>query len=99
MPKYRLTGLANRDLNGIWEYTFEKWSIKQADSNYNLFIETFDQISLDPDCGRIYDGVEPKLRGFKVGRHIVFYEVRDKQTIEIIRILHQSMDIRNRLKK
>jgi len=77
MRKYRLTGLANRDLNEIWEYTFEKWSIKQADVYYEQLIESFNQISRDPDCGKFYDRIEPKLRGLKVGRHIVFYELMD----------------------
>ena len=99
MRKYRLTGLANRDLNEIWEYTFEKWSIKQADIYYEQLIESFNQITLNPDLGKFYDGIEPKLRGLKVGRHIVFYELIDEETVEISRILHQSMDVRNRMKK
>lgn len=99
MAKYRLTSLANRDLNGIWEYTIKKWSIKQADGYYKRLIEAFVNISLDPDCGKIYDGVEPKLRGLKVGSHVVFYELIDEKTVEISRILHERMDIRNRLKK
>jgi toxin ParE1/3/4 len=99
MLKYRLTRLSNRDLNEIWEFTFHKWSIKQADKYYDLLIETFNQITLDPNCGKNYDGVEPKLRGFKTGKHIVFYELIDNNTIEISRILHQSMDVKKRLKK
>ncbi len=99
MRKYRLTGLANRDLNEIWEYTFEKWSIKQAEVYYEQFIESFNQITLNPDLGKFYDSIEPKLRGLKVARHIVFYELMDEETVEISRILHQSMDVRNRMKK
>tara|TARA_R110002074_G_scaffold275763_1_gene447217 strand:+ start:314 stop:613 length:300 start_codon:yes stop_codon:yes gene_type:complete len=99
MPKYRLTSLSNQDLNEIWEYTFRKWSIKQADKYYDLLIESFNQITLEPNCGKNYDGVEPKLRGLKTGKHIVFYELIDDDTIEISRILHQSMDIKNKIKK
>ncbi len=99
MPKYRLTRLSNQDLNEIWEYTYHKWSIEQADKYYEQLIESFHQITDDPNCGRNYDGVEPKLRGLKIGKHIVFYEQIDKDTIEINRILHQNMDLPNRLKK
>ena len=99
MPKYRLTSLSNQDLNEIWEYTFRKWSIKQADKYYELLIESFNQITLEPNCGKNYDGVEPKLHGLKTGKHIVFYELIDDDTIEISRILHQSMDIKNKLNK
>lgn len=97
MPKYRLTSLSNQDLNEIWEYTFQKWSIKQADKYYDLLIESFNQITLDPNCGKNYDGVEPKLRGLRTGKHIVFYELIDDDIIEISRILHQSMDLKNKL--
>ena len=99
MPKYRLTSLSNQDLNEIWQYTFRKWSIKQADKYYDLLIESFNQITLETNCGKNYDGVEPKLRGLKTGKHIVFYELIDDDTIEISRILHQSMDIKNKIKK
>jgi toxin ParE1/3/4 len=99
MPKYQLTSLSNRDLNEIWEYTFQKWSIKQADKYYDLLIESFNHIAVDPNCGKNYDGVEPKLRGLKTGRHIIFFELINDDTIEISRVLHQRMDIKNKLKK
>lgn len=99
MAKYRITSLANQDLNEIWEYTFHKWSLKQADKYYALLIESFNHIAIEPDCGKNYEGVEPKLRGFKIGKHIIFYELVDENIIEINRVLHQSMDIKRRLKK
>lgn len=99
MAKYRLTHLSNQDLNQIWEYTFRNWSIEQADKYYDQLIESFNQIANDPTCGKIYNGVEPKLRGLRTGKHIVFYELIDDDTIEINRVLHQIMDIKNRLEK
>lgn len=99
MPKFRLTTLSNQDINEIWEYTFHKWSVRQADMYYDLLIESFNQITIDPNCGKNYGGVEPKLRGLKTGKHIVFYEIIDENTIEINRVLHQSMDIKNKIKK
>lgn len=99
MAKYRLTNSSKRDLNEIWEYTFFKWSVHQADKYYNLLIESFQKIANDPTFGKHYDGVESNLRGFKTGRHIIFYESIDSETIEISRILHENMDIKNRLKK
>jgi toxin ParE1/3/4 len=53
----------------------------------------------NPKAGKNYDKVEPKLLGFKFGRHIIFYESIENSTIEINRILHESMDLKNRLKK
>lgn len=36
-------------------------------------------------------------RASKVKSHLVFYKICDENTIEVIRILHQRMDIENRL--
>lgn len=38
MAKYKLTNEAVEDLTKIWDYTFEKWSEKQADTYYSLFL-------------------------------------------------------------
>lgn len=99
MAEYRITRLANQDLNRIWEYTFKKWSLQQADKYYDLLVESFNEIEIDPNSGKNYEGVEPKLRGLRVGKHIVFFELIDKDIVEINRILHQSMDIKKRLEK
>jgi toxin ParE1/3/4 len=39
MSKYIILNSANKDLNEIWEYTFHKWSIAQADKYYNSLID------------------------------------------------------------
>ena len=98
MAKYQITRLANQDLNEIWVYTFHEWSIEQADKYYDLLIESFNQIAIDPNCGKNYEGVEPKLRGLRSGKHIIFYELISENIVEINRVLHQSMDIKRRLK-
>lgn len=75
MAKYRLTSLSNQDINEIWEYTFHKWSIKQADKYYDLLIESFNQITIDSNCGKNYGGVEPKLRGLKTENILCFMKL------------------------
>ena len=44
-----------------------------------------------------YFVVYENLKGLKVGRHIVFY-LQNDNCIEIIRILHQQMDLKKRIK-
>ncbi len=99
MANYRLTHSSKRDLNEIWEYTLNKWSLTQADKYYKLLVESFQKLADNPTYGRSYEVVDAKLMGFKTGRHLIFYEQIDDKTIEISRILHDSMDIKNRLKK
>jgi len=36
MGKYKLSNKAVDDLTQIWNYTFNKWSEKQADKYYNM---------------------------------------------------------------
>ena len=97
MAKYHLTNKAVNDLAEIWNYTFENWSENQADKYYHLLVDSFNDIANKPKIGRVYNGIIPNLKGFQVGKHIVFYREIDKKEIEIIRILHERMDLRNRL--
>lgn len=39
MAKYELTNEAVEDLGKIWDYTFDNWSEKQADSYYEMLLE------------------------------------------------------------
>ncbi len=98
MAKYKLTNKAVDDLTQIWNYTFDKWSESQADKYYNLLLDTCADIANNTNLGKIYSGVIDNLLGFKVGRHIIFYRLIEKNEIEITRILHEQMDLKNRIK-
>lgn len=39
------------------------------------------------------------LYDFKAHKHIIFYTIAPSGTIEIIRILHELMDLRNKVNK
>ncbi len=97
MANYELTRKAVEDLSDIWNYTFENWSENQADKYYHLLIESFKEIAKKPNLGKNYFGVIGSLKGLRVGRHIVFYRELDKHKVEIIRILHEQMDLKNRI--
>ena len=97
MAKYELTNKAVEDLTGIWEYTIEKWSEQQADRYFNLLLDSCQDIANNPELGKNYDGITKDLYGLKTNRHIVFYRKRINQPIEITRILHERMDLINRL--
>lgn len=85
------------DLKKIWEYTFEKWSEIQADQYYATIRLACSVIGDNPNIGKEYDGIKPNLLGFKSGKHIVFYQSISKDKIEVIRVLHERMDLKNRL--
>lgn len=97
MAKVLLRQEAIDDLNDIWAYTFEKWSEKQADKYYATLEFACTQIGKNPAVGKEYEGINSSLLGLRVGKHIIFYQIIAKGEIEIIRILHERMDLKNRL--
>ncbi len=99
MAKYFLTKKAVVDLTNIWNYTLEKWSEQQADDYYNDLIESFEEIIKSPFLGKKYENIFSGLKGLRVNKHIVFYREISKENIEIIRILHGSMDLKTRIRE
>lgn len=97
MAEYKLTNKAVEDLNNIWEYTIEKWSEEQADRYYNLLVNSFQEIADNPDLGKNYQGIKKELFGLKTNGHIIFYRKSDDKPLEITRILHGRMDLKNRI--
>ena len=97
MAKFELTKKVVEDLGEIWNYAHENWSEHQTDIYYQLLIESFKEIANNPSIGKNYGGIVGSLRGFKVGRHIIFFREMEGQKIEIIRILHEQMDLKNRI--
>ena len=86
------------DLEEIWFYTFEKWSKEQADRYYNLIFNEINYICKNVSAGKSMEHVRKGYRATKVKSHLIFYKIVN-DTIEIIRILHEQMDIENRLIK
>ena len=95
MPKVILRQEAINDLTDIWNYTINKWSERQADKYYETIKSACKEIGNDPTIGRIYAEVSKNLLGFKSGKHILFYHLVSEDELEIIRILHESMDLEN----
>ena len=97
MAKYKLTNKAVEDLAKIWEYTFETWSEKQADKYYEMLISNCQEIANNPNLGKSYVGIARSLLGIKANRHIIFYRTVSEDYVEVTRILHEKMDLKNRI--
>ena len=97
MAKFELTNKAVEDLSKIWNYTFEIWSENQADKYYEMLISNCQEIADNPSLGKNYEGITQKLFGLKANRHIIFYREIERDYIEITRILHERMDLKNRI--
>ena len=99
MASYNLTLKAVDDLKNIWEYTFENWSEKQADYYYITLIETCTLIANSPQIVKNYEGIVKSLFGLIINHHIIFYRQISDDKVEIIRILHERMDLIKNIEK
>ncbi|MBX2931124.1 MAG: type II toxin-antitoxin system RelE/ParE family toxin [Chitinophagaceae bacterium] len=99
MAKVILRQEAINDLTDIWNYTMQEWSENQANKYYEVIKSACNEIGKNPSIGRNYVEISKYLLGLKSGKHIIFYHPISENEVEIIRILHERMDLKNRLNK
>ena len=96
MKLFKITEKAKSDIEDIWLYTLQNWSIKQADRYYELIMNEILFLSENPSVGSKVDHI---LKGYRVSRvksHLIFYKYIPDGFILVIRILHSSMDVENK---
>ncbi|SNR98190.1 toxin ParE1/3/4 [Methylobacillus rhizosphaerae] len=91
---YRLSPLAEADLEEIWLYTFRHWSIEQADSYYRDLVATFEGLVAGTKQGR--PSVLPGYQKYLCGSHVVYF-LDYADHLDVIRILHQRQDAERHL--
>jgi toxin ParE1/3/4 len=96
--RYKISKEASNDLEKIWLYTFETWSLEQADRYFNLQLDEIEYLAENPKSGKDYGVVRKGYFCSSVKSHFIFYKINVKANeLEIIRISHQQMDIESRL--
>ncbi len=93
---YVITKKAISDLEEIWLYTVEKWSIEQADRYYNLIFDEIDFVCKNPLTTKQMGDIRKNYRAAKVKSHLIFFKV-ENDIVKIVRILHERMDIKSKL--
>lgn len=97
MAKYFLSNKAVEDLSSIWLYTVETWSEQQADLYYFQIISTCNLIANDSRfLDREYPEIHQGLYGRHCNKHVIFYRILADKDVEIVRILHERMDLNTR---
>ena len=97
MAKCNFTNNALDDLVEIWDYTVAEWSQNQAESYYNLIMDSCMDIANSPEIGKSYEILSLNVLGYKCGQHIIFYRVIAKNEVEIARVLHGMMDLKTKI--
>jgi toxin ParE1/3/4 len=80
-------------LSEIWDYSARAWGEQQADCYILTIRDACAAHANGSSQGRAIDDIRQGYRKLAVQSHFVFYRVTDAGLIEVVRILHQRMDV------
>jgi toxin ParE1/3/4 len=92
MGTFRLTQLALEDLRSIGRYTELTWGREQRNRYLAKLDNGFHILAERHQRGRSCNNIRLSYRKYSIGRHLIFYR-ESQEGIEIIRVLHASMDV------
>jgi toxin ParE1/3/4 len=96
--KFRISIKAAEDIDKIWLYTNQQWSTEQADEYYRLLYQEIDLITRNFYVGKDISEIKLGYRQVLAQSHAIIYKRGDDGVVEIVRVLHQRMNIINLLK-
>lgn len=85
------------DLLSIGRYTRKEWGKAQQIRYLTQLDCAFHDLADKPGLGRACDDIREDYFKYGVGKHVIFYRHTGKDQIEIVRILHDRMDIEQHL--
>ena len=98
MLAFRLSAKALADHKSIGRFTMKHWGREQRNIYLSKLDESFHRLAEQPYLGSARDDIRKGYRVYHVGRHLIFYRQKS-DTIEIIRILHDRMNVETRLRR
>ena len=93
MSNYILSKQADADLEGIYQYTLDKWGIEQFNlyrKQINVALET---VAKEPKSiqSKAREDLASGCRFYHVAHHYIVYRI-GKKCIEVGRVLHEKMN-------
>lgn len=88
---YRLTPQAIDDLDDIWRFTAETWSIEQADRYVDALTRVFEALAAFPTMTRERTEFDPPVRIHTHQGHLVVYTVAGEH-MTVLRLLGGRQD-------
>ena len=92
MARYALSPAAQSDLDSIWDYSLRHWGEAQAETYTRSIRAACEALAKGTLVSRSAEEIRAGYRKAAVGSHVMFFRIRD-DVVEIMRILHQSMDV------
>jgi toxin ParE1/3/4 len=93
LSRYVLSPAARVDLEQIWDYTCQRWDVDQAEAYLRELQHAIERAASNPRIGRACDEIRPGYRKLAAGSHILYYRVTAEGVVDIVRVLHQRMDV------
>ncbi len=93
MTGFELTCKAKSDLKNIAIYTQNTWGKRQRNIYLTKLDKSFYALAADHLKGVDCSEICIDYRKYNVGKHIIFFREVNVNLIEIVRILHERMDI------
>lgn len=90
--QWRLTRAAADDLAALYCHGVSEFGEARADAYYADIVSVFDLLADYPLLGQLRQEIRPPVRTFRVGRHIVVYEVGLDNAPLILRVRHGRDD-------
>jgi plasmid stabilization system protein ParE len=97
MPSYELTREADADLADIARYTILEWGMEQANWYMDKLDQCFQKIGTKIVFGRTFSKRMPDVFVTRCEHHFVFYLHPSAEKPVILAVLHERMDMVNRL--
>lgn len=88
--RYRLSQLAEQDLQEIWSYVADDASAERADRLLDAIGQRFELLAEHPGTGRRRPEFGTGVRSLAVENHVIYY--REEKGLLIARVLHGSRD-------
>jgi len=93
---YTLAPRARRDLQEAWVYSRDRWGRRRADAYIRDLTAIIDCIAAKHSLGQACEEIRTGYRKHPAGSHMLFHVIRD-DAIVVIRVLHQQMDVEDKL--
>ena len=93
MSRYLLSPAAQADLEQIWNYTRDRWGVDQAEEYLRELQRAIERAAANPRIGRACDEIRPGYRKLAAGSHVLFYRMNAEGIIDVVRVLHERMDV------
>ena len=94
---YTLRPKAKVDLRNIARYSIDQWGKERARTYVEAINQRLEVLASGRLPDRPADHIRPGYLQSAAGRHMIYFRRRPDGTMDVIRILHQSMDVAKQL--